>query len=84
MTPDEANILRYLDERPFASTHTVARHFRWGLPAAELRLRSLLAHGHVEEDARRYYRITQLGTDALTGFDDHWKIVPFDKSRRLV
>ena len=32
MTPDEANILRYLEERPFASTHTVARHFRWGLP----------------------------------------------------
>lgn len=84
MTPDEANILRYLEGMAYRSTHEVARHFRWDLPAAEMRLRSLLAQGCVGEDARRYYGITANGLEALERFDNQWKITPFDGTRRVV
>lgn len=84
MTPDEANLLRYLETREYASTHEVNRHFRWDLPAAEIRLGSLLSHSQVEVDARRYYRITAKGKEDLSVHDDHWTVKPFDGSRRYV
>ena len=84
MTPTESNILRYLEAREWASTHGLARHFTLGLSSMELIMRSLLRHGQVEEDARRYYRITQHGKDSLTTFDDQWIIKPFDDSRRPI
>ncbi len=84
MTPTEGNILRYLEGKPWASTHGLARHFTMDLPGLELVMRSMLRHGQVEEDARRYYRITQQGKDDLTQFDDHGIFVPFDGSRRSI
>ncbi len=81
MTPAESDILRYLETKDWASTHGLARHFTTGLPEIELTMRSLLRHGHVEEDARRYYRIIGQGKDDLTTFDDHFIIKPFDGSR---
>ena len=80
MTPLEADILRYLEGKDWASTSGLARHFRKDLSGIELVMRSLLSHGHVEEDARRYYRAAQRGRDDLTVFDDHWIITPFDGS----
>lgn len=84
MTPDEANVLRYLLLTEYRNTHEIARHFRLGLPVAELRMRSLLAHGQVEEDAKRYYRITELGRKELMKFDEQYRVKPFDGSRRPI
>lgn len=84
MTPDEANILRYLEKKDWASTHGLGVRFRMGLTEIELVMRSLLSHGHVERDANRYYRATETGKEDLGRFDDHWIIKPFDGSRRLV
>ena len=84
MTPTEGNILRYLEGKPWASTHGLARHFAMDLPGLELVMRSLLRHGQVEEDARRYYRITKLGGEELSRFDDQHIIKPFDGNRRLI
>jgi len=84
MTPNEANVLRYLERQDWASTHGLAERFRMGLPEIELIMRSLLSHGHVQRDAKRYYRVSQQGKDDLGVFDDHWKIIPFDGSRRPI
>lgn len=84
MTPEESEVLDYLGERNYASTHTLARRFRKTLDAIDLVMRSLLSHGQVEEDAKRYYRITEKGIEALDEFAKHFKIRPFDGTRRVV
>ena len=82
MTPEESNILRYLEGKDYASTHQLAMRFRKRISAIELDLRSMLSHGHVEMDALQYYRISAKGRIDLVDFDRHWKITPFDGKRR--
>ena len=84
MTPQEAEILSYLGLSDYRSTHELARHFRCDLPGIELIMRSLLAHGQVEEDGRRYYRLNNRGRDDLIDFRDHWITKPFGEGRRPI
>lgn len=84
MTPEEAEVLKYLTDKDWASTHQLARRLRKGLATMELAMRSLLSHGQVEEDAKRYYRITERGRKELADFDSHWEVKPFDGKRRII
>jgi len=78
MTPQEANILRYMERRGQPVTrHELASQFGISMGYLDTIMHSLKRHLLIEQD-KLYYRATSQAQDALRDFDDHFKYVPFE------
>ena len=78
MTNDEADIIRFLSAQGGIATDTFLQgQFGLSSPALVLRLTSLKRHLCIEQD-RRHFRLTEIGREELTKFDDQSKYVPFE------
>lgn len=80
MTPQEADILRYMERRGgVVADSRLQSQFPYISNQLKVYLDSLLQHQQIEQDQRnkRYYRVTTVGEDALRLFDNHQVYVPF-------
>mgnify|MGYP001572492687 CR=1 FL=1 len=75
MTPNESNIIRFM-ERKGVPVSTTALVGQFGVSCA-VALSSLKRHLLVEQD-RQHYRLTRTAQDELTRFDDGFKYTPFE------
>lgn len=82
MTPQEANIVRWLElVGGMASDTAIANQFGIDPGALGVILGSLKRHLCLEQD-RRHLRVTTVGEDKLREFDDQSKYVPFEGQGR--
>ena len=78
MTPQEADLIRFLERRGGIATDTaIQSQFHLGPGACLLLMGSLKRQQCVERD-RRHYRVTTIGENELGRFERQSKYTPFE------